>query len=77
LTPRPTTQTLSMATLSRPANTLVETSPTANLTTAAGAPAPRPFPEPGAGKIVADGITFDDVLILPRRSGVMPTDADT
>lgn len=66
-----------MATLSRPANTLVETSPTANLTTAAGAPAPRPFPEPGAGKIVAEGITFDDVLILPRRSGVMPSEADT
>jgi IMP dehydrogenase len=28
-------------------------------------------------KIVADGITFDDVLILPRRSAVMPGDADT
>lgn len=34
-------------------------------------------PEPGAGKIVADGITFDDVLILPRRSSVMPAEADT
>jgi IMP dehydrogenase len=28
-------------------------------------------------KIVADGITFDDVLLLPRRSGVMPAEADT
>ncbi len=34
-------------------------------------------PEPGAGKIVADGITFDDVLILPRRSAVMPAEAET
>lgn len=28
-------------------------------------------------KIVYDGITFDDVLLLPRRSGVMPADAST
>ncbi len=28
-------------------------------------------------KIAFDGITFDDVLLLPRRSGVMPADADT
>ncbi len=27
-------------------------------------------------KIVFDGITFDDVLLIPRRSGVMPVDAD-
>jgi IMP dehydrogenase len=26
---------------------------------------------------VAEGITFDDVLIIPRRSAVMPADADT
>lgn len=32
---------------------------------------------PGAGKIVAEGITFDDVLILPRRSAVMPATAQT
>lgn len=32
---------------------------------------------PGAGKIVAEGITFDDVLILPRRSAVIPADAQT
>lgn len=29
-----------------------------------------------AGKIVSEGITFDDVLIVPRRSGVMPSEAD-
>ncbi len=28
-------------------------------------------------KIVMDGITFDDVLLLPRRSGVLPADANT
>lgn len=28
-------------------------------------------------KIEYDGITFDDVLLVPRRSGVMPADADT
>jgi IMP dehydrogenase len=28
-------------------------------------------------KIVADGMTFDDVLLIPRRSGVMPAEADT
>lgn len=42
---------------------------------------PRPAPAPGrsvwAGKIAAEGITFDDVLLLPRRSGVLPADADT
>jgi IMP dehydrogenase len=30
-----------------------------------------------SSKILFDGITFDDVLLLPRRSGVMPADADT
>jgi IMP dehydrogenase/GMP reductase len=29
------------------------------------------------GKIIAEGITFDDVLILPRRSAVMPAEAQT
>ena len=29
------------------------------------------------GKIVQDGITFDDVLLIPQRSGVMPAQADT
>ena len=28
-------------------------------------------------KIVAEGITFDDVLLTPRRSEVLPADADT
>lgn len=28
-------------------------------------------------KIIADGITFDDVLLLPARSAVVPRDADT
>ncbi len=28
-------------------------------------------------KILLDGITFDDVLLIPRRSGVMPSEADT
>ncbi len=36
---------------------------------------PQPtIPDP---KIVSDGITFDDVLLIPARSGVMPSDADT
>lgn len=30
-----------------------------------------------ASKIALEGITFDDVLLLPRRSAVMPGDADT
>ncbi|NUQ52467.1 MAG: IMP dehydrogenase [Phycisphaerales bacterium] len=30
-----------------------------------------------AAKIVSEGITFDDVLLIPLRSGVMPADADT
>src|ERR1043165_10056119 len=56
-----------MATITRPAS--APFNPQANTMTTQ--------PEPGAGKIVADGITFDDVLILPRRSGVMPAEADT
>ncbi|MFN7614574.1 MAG: IMP dehydrogenase, partial [Phycisphaerae bacterium] len=44
----------------------------------ASAPAPIQQRSGSAfSKIVADGITFDDVLLLPRRSGVMPADADT
>jgi IMP dehydrogenase len=38
-------------------------------------------PAPAAGwahdKIVLEGITFDDVLLLPRRSAVMPAEAQT
>ncbi|MBX3405582.1 MAG: IMP dehydrogenase [Phycisphaeraceae bacterium] len=33
--------------------------------------------DPAAGKIIGDGITFDDVLLLPRYSDVMPSQADT
>ncbi len=29
------------------------------------------------GKIVMEGITFDDVLLIPQRSEVLPSDADT
>jgi IMP dehydrogenase len=35
---------------------------------------PEPIQTP---KIIAEGITFDDVLLIPRRSAVMPADADT
>jgi len=28
-------------------------------------------------KIISEGITFDDVLLIPRRSAVLPADADT
>ncbi len=44
-------------------------------------PRPASAAAPGrsvwAGKIADEGITFDDVLLLPRRSGVLPADADT
>src|SRR5262245_40810593 len=33
--------------------------------------------DPVAAKIVADGFTFDDVLLLPRYSDVMPAEANT
>jgi IMP dehydrogenase len=35
----------------------------------------RPDPESN-GKIVGEGITFDDVLLIPRRSAVIPTEVD-
>ena len=36
------------------------------------------LPTPSAtSKIVAEGITFDDVLLLPRLSNILPADADT
>lgn len=42
---------------------------------------PKPTDQSAAidpfSKIVYDGITFDDVLLLPRRSAVMPADAST
>lgn len=36
-----------------------------------------PASGPGDDKIIFDGITFDDVLLVPRRSAIMPADADT
>lgn len=33
--------------------------------------------DPAVTKIVSEGITFDDVLLLPRYSDVMPSQADT
>ncbi len=42
--------------------------------------ASRNFPDarvPEAPKIQGEGITFDDVLLVPRRSGVLPSGADT
>lgn len=38
---------------------------------------PVPGVPHGEPKIVADAVTFDDVLIIPRRSAVMPAEADT
>jgi len=38
---------------------------------------PAAHADPASVKIVADGITFDDVLLLPRYSDVMPAQADT
>src|ERR1043165_2894673 len=32
---------------------------------------------PGEPKIAFDGITFDDVLLIPSRSAVMPAEANT
>ncbi len=34
------------------------------------------YSDPVLGKIVGDGITFDDVLLLPQRSDFVPTEAD-
>ena len=35
------------------------------------------FSDPVSTKIVGDGITFDDVLLVPQRSDFVPTEADT
>jgi IMP dehydrogenase len=43
-------------------------------------PAHTPAPLRAASpfdKVIADGMTFDDVLLIPRRSSVMPSEADT
>ncbi len=68
-----------MATATRPAsspppNPIGPAAPSIATPSRAGQPAPTPAPVP---KIVAEGITFDDVLIIPRRSAVMPAEADT
>ncbi|MGQ0553953.1 MAG: IMP dehydrogenase [Planctomycetota bacterium] len=34
-------------------------------------------PSPGLARIVSEGITFDDVLLLPRRSDVLPSQCQT
>ena len=38
---------------------------------------PRLVSDPADHKIVGEGFTFDDVLLLPRHSDVMPADVDT
>ena len=38
---------------------------------------PRLISDPADQKIVGEGFTFDDVLLLPRHSDVMPSEADT
>ena len=54
---------------------LMETiAPTTDSPTPAADPAR--IPSPGA-RIVADGITFDDVLLIPRYSDVLPSGVDT
>src|SRR5262245_3696787 len=67
-----------------PATTAVAARPpapapaTPRLSESPGRPTPQlPAGDPGAGKIVADGITFDDVLLIPRASNVVPIDVDT
>ena len=43
-------------------------------------PSPAPTPDAPIGpasKVVLDAITYDDVLLLPRASEVLPADADT
>ena len=53
--------------------------PTAHRPPAAPAPSaapPAPPPAPSS-RIILDAITFDDVLLIPSRSDVLPADADT
>ncbi len=44
---------------------------------ARGGAGDRVFADLASQKIISDGITFDDVLLLPRYSDVMPSEADT
>ncbi len=57
-----------MATITRPGGIPATSPPSKPMNTPS---------DPGASKIVAEGITFDDVLIIPRRSAVMPAEAQT
>jgi len=83
LTPSGSLLRLCMATISRSGAGVEPKGKTSGSTTGApstGSAAPGSTPDPAAiasGKIIAEGITFDDVLIIPRRSAVMPADADT
>src|ERR1043165_2035112 len=49
----------------------------ASSTPVSAAPAGSSAADLIASKIVAEGFTFDDVLLLPRYSNVMPAEADT
>ena len=40
-------------------------------------PARPGVPEPAVGRIVHDALAFDDVLLVPRRSSVLPEEIDT
>ena len=40
-------------------------------------PARPGAPEPAVGRIVHDALAFDDVLLVPRRSSVLPEEIDT
>ncbi|MCH7995238.1 MAG: IMP dehydrogenase, partial [Planctomycetes bacterium] len=40
-------------------------------------PARPGAPEPAASCIVDDALAFDDVLLVPRRSSVLPEEIDT
>ncbi len=71
-----------------PAGSPAAPSPASPISAAGAAPdAPQPTLSPAEAsqstlsvlerKFAMDGITFDDVLLLPRRSAIMPGDADT
>ena len=36
-----------------------------------------PLPDPGGGMKIREALTFDDVLLEPAASSVLPTDCDT
>lgn len=58
--------------------TLTNSADSARTSTPDTATPARPGPAGrGMDRIVADGITFDDVLLIPQRSEVLPSTADT